>query len=310
MNIMVSFNDAYVFPTKVMLKSLILNNMCSYIYIYIVYTDLSEESMNSIKELEDGKRIFISFVPFDSQFVDNFPLTMYFSKEAYIRLFAQWILDDCLERILWLDGDIIINGSLEEFYSQEFDGKIYVAEKDMGKAIIKARERLGMPLDSCYVNSGVLLIDLAEARKKIDRTKIVRYIEEHSMALLYVDQDVLNGCLNDMIKVSDTSNTYNYLTQNIESKNKTSIYKNVRVFHYVGPSKPWKNGYRNSAFRLWWKYALITDGSRKETFVKLLPSCLYGKTEHAIALFLARRCKSLFKVMCRVKFGNSYNLTK
>ena len=50
MNILVAFNDYYLMPTKIMLKSVIANND-EEIHIYCLFDELTEESICSVRQL-------------------------------------------------------------------------------------------------------------------------------------------------------------------------------------------------------------------------------------------------------------------
>lgn len=288
MNILVAFNDGYVMPTKVMLKSLILNEP-EEITIFVLYVELKAQSIESIKSLADNKRVFIKFIQIDGKMLDGAPIGSHFSKEAYIRLYAHSFLDESIDRILWLDGDMIINGTLSYFYNLEFDGKVFIAEKDskFGDDAEK-KMSLGMPLDDIYINSGVLLINLAAARRVISESKIKQYIEEHKECIKFVDQDVFNGLLYSYFKVVDTNHLYNFFSRDITAKNKDNIYKKAHVIHYGGMYKPWNRGYMFYGFRIWWKYAFLADDSYRKRYNEILLSCIYGKIKHKIAQIIKR----------------------
>ena len=58
-----------------------------------------------------------------SRHIQEVPLSKQYGKpELYYRLLAPYLLPEEMERILYLDADIIINGSLREFYQQSIDG--------------------------------------------------------------------------------------------------------------------------------------------------------------------------------------------
>ena len=160
MNILVSFSDAYVLPTKVMLKSLIMNNGDAFLHVYVIYEKLTERSIQSIRELE-SPMVRFRFIQISYDDFSFFPVTLHFSRDSYVRLFVQNYLDDSIDRILYLDGDMIVNKSIESFYHQDFDGKCYVAVEDCGWGrFVQKQKELNMPLGAPYVNTGVLLMNL------------------------------------------------------------------------------------------------------------------------------------------------------
>ena len=302
MNILMAFDDGYVMPSKVMLKSLILNN-APHIYIYILHRNaLSEESIRSVKALEDGERVFISFICVDEKEVfSKFPVDRY-PLEAYYRLFAQSFLDESVERILWLDGDMIINGSLKDFYEQDFGDKLYIAVEDMCPAYNeeesrKIHDKLRMPQNQGYINSGVMLLNLKEIKKRINNNEIIEYIRTNSELLACADQDVFNGLLYPYIKIVDPEFWYNYSAVFIWSRNKKDVYRNAHVIHYAGPEKPWRRGCPNNAFDLWWKYARLTDDSLQTLYSEVRPSHMRENAKRETKLLLRACMPRLYQTL-------------
>lgn len=258
MNILLSFDDRFVIPTKVMLKSLILNNNCP-INIYILYIDLKEDSINSIMDLQDDSRVHIEFKKIEKEAYNSFPTQNHWPLETWIRLFAFKYLDESIERILWIDGDMIINASIEDFYNQDFDNNTFVAIEDMiGGKEHEEHKQIGMPENKIYVNAGLLLFNLSKIRNTSYEKDIFDYVENYKGKLNYLDQDVLNGAFYNTIKAVCSDFYYNYFSCNINNENYRDLINNVKVIHYVSSQKPWlpKIDCEYVCFKLWWKYAL------------------------------------------------------
>ena len=285
MNIMVSFNDGYVMPTKVMLTSLIHNND-ERIDIYVLYVELTEDSLSSIQSLSDNKRVFIYLVKVDETILEDLPIMGHFSKEAYIRLFAHSILDNRLDRILWLDGDMIVLKSLSDFYNQDFEGKVFVAVKDqICGDDLQTKKSLGMPLDVDYINSGVLLINLQLASKVIREEEIREYVKNYKEVIQYVDQDVFNGLLYNFFKTYNDE-YYNYFSNKITCKNIKEIYNNAKIIHFMGLYKPWRRLYFYEGFHLWWKYAMLSDPSITKRYYIACISHVFWKCMRRLGLLM------------------------
>ena len=300
MNILVAFNDNYAMPTRVMLKSLIENSQ-EKINIYVLYISLTEDSIKELSTL-NSERSNLHFIQIDDSKLKNAPITLFYSKEAYIRLFAHLYLPEEIERILWLDSDVIVNGDIGEFYQQSFDGKLYVAYKDpiQGDSAEK-KASLGMPADAIYINSGVLLINLEELRKRINTEDILNYINAYYSRLYFVDQDVLSGLLYDSIKVLEGEYTYNYFVSNITLQNRRKVYRNVRIIHYAMDRKPWKKGFIFYGFHLWWKYALMVDKSYRKKYRSLNNSYVYIRSKYQILTAMQNRHPKLCSTLRNFK---------
>jgi lipopolysaccharide biosynthesis glycosyltransferase len=72
------------------------------------------------------------------------------SIATYFRLLLPSILPPLLERVLFIDSDIVINSSLEEFRTTPIDGYAMAAATD--RNLDTQRKRLGLAPDSPYFN--------------------------------------------------------------------------------------------------------------------------------------------------------------
>ena len=299
MNILITFNDAYVIPTKVMLKSLIMNNDSSEFDIFVVYESLSAHSIELIHEIESPS-IRLQFLQISYDKLGTCPVTGGWSRDTYVRLFVQNYLNDDLDRILYLDGDIIVNKSIQDFYDQEFEGNYYIAVEDQVQGRSEERHRkLNMPLDSPYVCAGVLLINLREIKKCVDDNSVLEFINQNKDKLDYLDQDVLNGLFYQHIKVVENFQ-YNFFPFRVKWNNIREWHRDVKIIHYGGDNKPWQRGYRYSGYQLWWRYALTLGDEYRRLYRRNYLSCLISRLEHGVALFMQDKMPSVFMVAARV----------
>ena len=245
-------------PTKIMLKSVIANND-EEIHIYCLFDELTEESISSVRQLYKKDKVDVSFVRVNKELFKDAPVHNHFSKESYFRLFAHKFLNEAVDRILWLDSDTIVNGSLKEFYYQDFEGKLFVAVEDMALGKNEAKHKaLSIPLNKPYINSGVLLMNLKQIRLSLNDELIFDYIKRNHDLLEWVDQDVYNGLFYNEFKVIKKF-WYNYFAIRIDIENKKTVYNNAKIIHFCGTKKPWKNGYGYYGFDIYWKYGLLNS---------------------------------------------------
>lgn len=261
MNILISTNSNYLMPTVVMLESLFENNKGK-IKVYMLYSNLSKSEISTINELISSKfNGELILLKVDKSIFKDAPIISRFSEEIYYRLLAQDILPRAIERVLYLDVDIIINKSLEEFYNQSFDDKYLVVCEGIGmsKRDIKTYKNLDIPLEEKYFNSGVILYNLKKMREDFSTNMFFDYIKEKKEVLTMPDQDVLNGLLYDKVKYNDYK-IYNYGIIHVKSRDdKKFLKENTAIIHYIGAMKPWNYRYILYADDLFWKYANNTE---------------------------------------------------
>lgn len=260
MNILLSFNSNYYMPALVLLKSLLVNNQwCRQIRVYVLYADLTPGEIQRFSQVagESGiaKAIFLQVSP--DKFKDA-PLHLkWISRETYYRLLAQEMLPADVERVLYLDVDMIVMGSLEEFYNQDFEGKLLIACHRYGTGWVdpKRLEQLTLPRDAIYFNAGTLLYDLAGQRREIDPNILYEYPVLFYKQLKYGDQDVLNAVFYGLTKFADYR-IYNMFDSCVSrQRQEDRVLRRCKIFRYNGNGKPWTERYWGRMAWLFWDYA-------------------------------------------------------
>ena len=80
------------------------------------------------------------------------------------RLVMSKFLPENVNRILYLDCDAIVRHNLNKLWSTTLDETDVIAAVIKPTVAQKTRNRLNLPQDCYYYNSGVLLVDLAKWR--------------------------------------------------------------------------------------------------------------------------------------------------
>ena len=260
MNILLSFNSNYYMPALVLLQSLLVNNRwCADIRVYVLYADLKPGEIQRFSQVAEESGIAKAiFLPVDPDKFKDAPLHLkWISRETYYRLLAQEMLPGDVERVLYLDVDMIVMGSLEEFYHQDFEGKLLVACNRHGPGGVDPQrlEQLTLPRDTIYFNAGTLLYDLAGQRREIDPSILYEYPVLFYKQLKYGDQDVLNAVFYGLTKFADWR-VYNCFDSAISrQREEDRVRRSCKIFHYNGKGKPWTEKYWGRMGWLFWEYA-------------------------------------------------------
>ena len=190
MNIATALNRKYLEYTAVMLCSLCENNH-EHIDAYILHSELTDKDINTLKN--SLSKYDITIIPLminRSDFDTRLPRNSQWSIETYYRLMLMDILPDNIDRILYLDVDLIINGSVEEFYHVDFKGdEVIVADDSNDK---RSRDTFGSKqaemfkdmLDNGfrYFNADVMLFNVQEIRKTHNFNTYMKAVEEWDYA--------------------------------------------------------------------------------------------------------------------------------
>lgn len=291
-NICLVLNKKYVPQTIVFLNSLFINNENEAFDIYLLHSELEDEQINKLREFIEikFKHIFTPIKINEKFFKDAPILWNTHSKEAYYKLLIPKIFSDKLDKILYFDIDIIINGSIKELYNTNIENYCLAATGDyyINKKDIEYKKQLGMTKRDTYFNSGVVLFNINKMLENYDIDKIQRYIKDNGKNFHYHDQEVLNKfyynkCFlfpekyNCITKFKGVRDFFNYC---FEKNNKQ---KQPIVIHYAG-IKPWNILYNAKYLNLFWKYekgtlsGLDYDNymkNRKKSIVQVLLRTIY-----------------------------------
>ena len=177
-----------------MLCSLFENNRNHHINVHVLHGGLTDKSRNYLTELAEqyGNSVIYYLVddtPLQGvQFRKNRPLSM----AAYYRLLLSSVLPSSIDKILYLDCDIIVLRDLSEIFDIELDGYALAASIDHFPYDSKHRMQLHMEADERTFCSGVMLINLKYWRDNNVEQGLLEYAKRHRDVVYLHDQDVLN----------------------------------------------------------------------------------------------------------------------
>ena len=226
---------------KTMLHSFRRNNSED-VTVYLINRSLNSAELKKFRNyLQKYLRMDLVVIDVSTTAFDQLPLNDgRFSIEIYYRVIAQFLLPQTVDRIMWLDADIVICGTISDFYHQDFEGALLVACPDVDcedKEILRIKENLGLSREHIYLNSGVLLLNIEALRKITDLQDIVQTAQSIAQYFVYPDQDLLNYLYTGRVKYCD-QNQYNC---QVKAFGKLTKYQcdQIAILHYAGHQKPW-----------------------------------------------------------------------
>lgn len=196
MNLLLSSDDNYARHLGVAMYSLLAHNKkASQIQFFIVANEISQENISKLKHIVHlFENASLHFIDSDS-YIKHMHLDMPWpiSMSAYARLFTAEMLSKDIDRVLYLDCDMIINHDLSELWNYDLKGNCIGAVQDLVSPKVKVS--VGMDPLLPYFNSGMLLVDLRKWRELNVGQRAVDFIKEHHGYVIHHDQGVLNGVL-------------------------------------------------------------------------------------------------------------------
>jgi lipopolysaccharide biosynthesis glycosyltransferase len=161
---------------------------------------------------------------------------------AYLRLLIPHFVHNTYDRILYLDSDIVCNGSdFNHLLSVDLEGHWLAAVRDNTQwrtpgSLNPEFRALGRPAQS-YFNSGILLIDIHEWHHRNIFRQGLDVLRHQSKAVYVVDQSILNIVVNGCW--AETSPLWNW-----QFSRATRYFADLAdpfLIHFIGPRKPWKD---------------------------------------------------------------------
>lgn len=270
-----STDDNYVQHCMAMLCSLLENNRQHDIVVHLLHHGLSNIGQKSIAELVKRYGKTIAIYDIDESYFENLTIAdnhPNLSIATYYRLILPTILDAAIDRILYLDCDVIVLGDVKNLFELNLDGFGVAAVKDCTSGN-NHRMVVSLPLDFTAFCAGVLMINLNYWRKNNCQENMLRFANEMRDRLFMEDQDVLNhefrgrwfqlpykfGYTPMSIVPIDINQTLEDVLE--------YAYKPV-IIHYASFVKPWLN-VSFPGRECYWKYARLSGFKNlKETEAK------------------------------------------
>lgn len=252
MNILVTLNKNYLKQLAVLLLSILKSNVRINLNVFIISKDLGEDEIDYLKETVKSDDIEYNLVNFDDSLLVGSPTSSRYPLEIYYRIFAAKVLPEDVDKVLYLDPDIVVINSLKELYETEFDDHYFVGATHIRNALtafnrFRVNQKQGVP----YINTGVMLINIKRLREEQVVEDVYRFINKYKALLTLPDQDVIFGLYGDKIKLIDFL-IYNLSDRTLKKYNKVEktvhdvdwVRDNSVIIHYCGRNKPWKPNYR------------------------------------------------------------------
>ncbi|MDL2214883.1 glycosyltransferase family 8 protein [Dysgonomonas sp. OttesenSCG-928-M03] len=250
-NIAFCTDDNYIMPCGIAMISLLENNKGRSVTFHIVGMDLKEPSKEKLQLISSRySDVSVLFYEIASQLFESYGLSLYNSEylsfSTYSRLFLGDILPPNINKVLYLDCDIVVPKDLSNLWDINIENYSVGGIPDLCMFNSKASERLGYKDTFQYINAGVLLINLKYWREKKVLNLFLDFYKEKQDKLLFHDQDIINGVLYDtklVLPIKYNMVDFNFVAkQNIVPEYKDEVYEGLQdpvIIHFTASSKPW-----------------------------------------------------------------------
>ena len=297
--------------------------------VVILTSAFSPAMRTKVESSLPPKSISIRWVEIDLHSFQTFSTRSYISKITFARLLLSSYLSDQVKKVLYLDGDLLVLGNLQEAWELDLGGAPVAAVMDTESIDHCSRLDSLLELQNAqfsasnnrtlgeYFNAGVLLIDMARWREEQVSEKALRFMADNPDTPL-ADQDALNVACAAKWKKLDAR--WNCQTHDPRGYSAVAPEQRPAIVHFAGKWKPWSattlspdSGFYND-FRKRTKFA-------RTPVQRALYSVIHGftllrsyvrqfKTLHATYRFLKMQALNRMAVMSRkraLRYGNDIN---
>jgi lipopolysaccharide biosynthesis glycosyltransferase len=163
------------------------------------------------------------------------------SPVCYFRLLLPELLPDDVEKVLYLDCDLVIREDLSSLWETDISVTAFAAAHELQSPAVKARlvdgirfhRELGLTRDRARFNSGVLLMNLAHWRRSQLALRAFTYLRVLGDDVLWYEQEALNVIARDEYRELDRR-------WNVPSQWAAQWpHGRVSIVHFLTASKPW-----------------------------------------------------------------------
>jgi len=316
-DVLYQFNEKYVPYAGASITSLLENNgYFEKIRIFVLGEGIQEESKERFQRLvtsyraSDKERTLV-FVETDALIARMKEMNMPAYRGSYaanMRLFLSGLLPEDVDRLLYLDGDTIVDAPLDDLLSFPMtkEGEDMPLAMALDSLVRLHKFDIGLKLEDAYYNSGVILFSMKNWEKCRCSERIADHVQKVRSHYPSPDQDLLNVvCKGQIITLPAT-----YNMQPIHL-----AFSLVAYFRHFKPTGYYTEAELTKAvehpiiyhfFRFvgefpWHKDTLHPDKALFDRYIALSPWCDYEKKPAENGLVLKIE-KILFRVLPRDVF--------
>lgn len=242
----------------------------------VLHGGLSSVSIARLKGLAN-ERLKIRFIDnSESRELEALPEMEHWTKAMYYRFLIADVFGSEVDRVIYLDCDLLIIRSLHYLYREDFNGTSMAVMENPGTHRLKA---LQIQKSGMYFNSGVLLINLAAWRKIGILPAVVAVAEQLRGRLVNPDQDILNVIFDGDVRFIDQR-------WNVQVSMYSKIQYDMQVLskpwivHFTTGLKPWNAADPHPFSRIYRSYVRM-----RKLDVPLSCITLVGLGKYPVRLF-------------------------
>lgn len=242
-NVAYGIDKNFMFGAAISATSIIVNNQTVSLAFHFFTDYIDDEIISRFEATANKYNVSVHIYKINTQLLSELPQNKW-PCSTYFRLVAFDYLDDKVDKLLYIDADVMCKNDLTALSQLDFQDAICAVVPDIDATQEQCAKRLSIEsLKHNYFNAGVMYMHLKNWKDNELTKKTIEFIRKNT-TLKYPDQDALNILLLEKTILLPRKFNCIYSIKS-ELKDKThqkfkDIINNESVFiHYVGTTKPW-----------------------------------------------------------------------
>ncbi len=258
-----AIDRAYLMPLAAMMRSILVSSPgLDHIHLYVLNSGVSEADKTRLIASWNAARVTVTWIPLDVSALAGLPVWGRMNVVTYARLLIGQLMPSSMDRLIWLDCDLVATRDIGELWALDIGANILLAARDMvvpcaGSDFgIASYKMLGVPAAAPYFNAGVMLIDLAGWREAGVGERALAYLHEHWRDVILWDQEALNVAVHGRWApldsrwnvIASVSGRPFFSPRHLDAAEYRRAIADPWIVHFAGTWKPWLLA-RSNAFR-------------------------------------------------------------
>jgi lipopolysaccharide biosynthesis glycosyltransferase len=249
-----SADDRFAIALAVMVRSALDNLPANErLALFVIDGGIRSRTRERLLRSWDLGRLEVEWLKPEASRLARMKVSGHVRLSTYYRLLISDLLPPKLSKVLYLDCDLVVEGSLAELWRTDVSRHPLAAVQDMIVPYVSSPwglpdfRELGFVESTKYFNAGVLLVNLERWRADHVGEAAIRYAEDNYQRLRFWDQEALNAVLAGRWLELPLNWNLTILTRDFPPPDKVpcspdeyeTLVSGPRITHFLSSVKPW-----------------------------------------------------------------------
>jgi lipopolysaccharide biosynthesis glycosyltransferase len=169
------------------------NRSFSFARFHLLANQVKDEEIESLRrQIRENKGLLLTYDISNLETLLGIQVPNTIAISSYARLFVAELLPKDLDRVLYVDCDVIATDDLADLWKVDLGANLVAGVLDT-LYDDSSKTEVGMQIHSEYVNAGVLLIPLKTWREENIKSAFLKVLEKYNGHVYHHDQGIINA---------------------------------------------------------------------------------------------------------------------